>query len=127
MSKLISSKNVVLVSLVLIIAIAASILGQPPKHASAQTTTLRSLAAARNFLIGTAANPTILQHNAPYANVVKTEYNLITPGNAMKMDSLQATEGVWTYTDADSLVNFAQTNNMKVHGHVFIWHSQVPG
>ncbi|MGC1375880.1 MAG: endo-1,4-beta-xylanase, partial [Anaerolineales bacterium] len=128
MSKLFNTKNVVLLlSLALIVILVAEVVGKPLQQAQAQTTTLRSLADARGFLIGTAANPTILQNNAPYANIVKTEYNLITPGNAMKMDALQATEGTWTYTDADSLVSFAQANNMKVHGHVFIWHSQIPG
>lgn len=89
-------------------------------------TTLRGLAAVRNILIGTAANPSLLQNNASYANIVSSEFNLVTPGNAMKMDALQPTEGVFSFTEADSLVNFAITNNMKVHGHVFIWHSQYP-
>ena len=124
--RLFKPTSILLIALVLMVAL-LSVRLAPVQKAQAQTTTLRTLADARGFLIGTAANPTILQNNAPYANVVKTEYNMITPGNAMKMDSLQATEGVWTYTDADSLVSFAQANNMKVHGHVFIWHSQVPG
>ena len=126
MSKLFKPTSILLIALVLGTALLAGRFA-PVQKAKAADIPLRDLATARNFLIGTAANPTILQNNAPYANVVKTEYNLITPGNAMKMDSLQATEGVWTYTDADSLVSFAQANNMKVHGHVFIWHSQVPG
>ena len=125
-------KNIIKPSIILLIALVlgtALFAGRlvPAQTAQAQTTTLRSLATARNFLIGTAANPGILQNNAAYANVVKTEYNLITPGNAMKMDALQPTEGTFTYTDADSLVNFAKANSMKVHGHVFVWHSQYPG
>jgi endo-1,4-beta-xylanase len=124
--RLFKPTSILLIALVLMMGL-LSVRLAPVQKAQAQTTTLRALADARGFLIGTAANPTILQNNAPYANVVKTEYNLITPGNAMKMDALQPTEGTFTYTDADSLVSFAKANNMKVHGHVFIWHSQYPG
>ena len=126
MSKVFKPISAFLIGVLLVIAIFAG--WRPTQQASAQSSTpLRTLASARNFMIGAAANPGILQNNAPYANIVKTEFNVVTPGNAMKMDALQPTEGTFSYADADSLVNFAMTNNMKVHGHVFVWHSQYPG
>jgi endo-1,4-beta-xylanase len=44
----------------------------------------------------------------------------------MKFDALQPTEGTFTYTTADRIVSFAQTNNMKVRGHALVWHRQTP-
>jgi endo-1,4-beta-xylanase len=35
-------------------------------------------------------------------------------------------EGEYHFDEADSLVNFALENNIKVRGHTLIWHQQVP-
>ncbi len=126
MKKIFKPTSILLIALILGTALLAGRLA-PVQQARAADIPLRTLAVSRNVLIGTAANPGMLQSNVPYANLVKTEYNLITPGNAMKMDALQPTEGTFSYADADSLVNFAKANTMKVRGHVFVWHSQYPG
>ena len=44
----------------------------------------------------------------------------------MKFQSLQPTEGQFTYDAADRIVNFAIQNEMKVRGHTLVWHSQNP-
>jgi endo-1,4-beta-xylanase len=44
----------------------------------------------------------------------------------MKFDALEPTENSFTYTTADRIVSFAQTNNMKVRGHALVWHRQNP-
>lgn len=88
--------------------------------------TLRAHADARNFHIGAAVEANLLQNNATYADVAATEFNQLTPGNEMKMDSLQPTEGTFNYTNADYIVNFANTNGMRIHGHVLVWGQQFP-
>jgi endo-1,4-beta-xylanase len=88
---------------------------------------LRVHATARNFLIGAAVAASPVQNNATYANLAKTEFNLLTPENEMKMDALQPTEGNFAYANADAIVNFANTNSMKVHGHTLVWGNQFPG
>ncbi|KMT63685.1 hypothetical protein XM47_18395 [Catenovulum maritimum] len=44
----------------------------------------------------------------------------------MKMNAIQPSQGNFTFADADALVNYAANNGMSVHGHVLVWHSQVP-
>ncbi len=69
-----------------------------------------------------------------------SQFGIFTPGNEMKPDSLldmiearrqvRATDDqtiVCTKFDsAIPLLEWAKANNMKVHGHVLVWHSQTP-
>jgi endo-1,4-beta-xylanase len=50
----------------------------------------------------------------------------VTAENEMKFQSLQPTEGTFTYGPADGIVNFAIQNGMKVRGHTLVWHTQTP-
>jgi endo-1,4-beta-xylanase len=61
-----------------------------------------------------------------HAPVLTRHFNSITAENEMKFDALQPTEGTFTYTAADRMVSFAQTNNMRVRGHALVWHRQNP-
>ena len=44
----------------------------------------------------------------------------------MKFESLQRTEGNFTFGPADTLVAFAEQNGMQVRGHALVWHRQTP-
>jgi len=44
----------------------------------------------------------------------------------MKWDATEATEGVFTFGQADAEVAFAKTNGMHVRGHTLVWHNQIP-
>lgn len=61
-----------------------------------------------------------------HAALLKKHFNSITPENEMKFEALQKTEGQFTYSTADQIVNFATSNNMKVRGHALVWHTQNP-
>jgi endo-1,4-beta-xylanase len=61
-----------------------------------------------------------------HAAVLTKHFNSVTAENEMKFDALQPTEGTFTYTAADRIVSFAQTNNMRVRGHALVWHRQTP-
>ena len=50
----------------------------------------------------------------------------ITPGNQMKPESIQPTEGTFTFSAADGLVDWALEHNMRVYGHTLLWHQQTP-
>ena len=60
--------------------------------------------------------------------VVLPNFSQMTAGNIMKMGYLHPLENTFTFSQADELVSFAQSNGMKVHAHTLIWHSdyQVP-
>jgi hypothetical protein len=77
--------------------------------------------------IGSAAGMTALLCDPLHSAVLATEFDSITPENAMKMGPLQPVQGEYQFGDADAVVAFAQDNDMKVHGHVLVWHNQLPG
>jgi endo-1,4-beta-xylanase len=78
------------------------------------------------FPIGAAINPQQLDANDVHSGFLKYQYNVLVPGNFMKIDATEPTENNFKFDDADKLVAFAQANNMKLRGHTLVWHSQVP-
>lgn len=77
------------------------------------------------FPIGVAVNPRMLQEG-PDAALIKTQFNSITPENAMKMGPIHPQEDKYFWKDADFIVDFAQKNGLKVRGHTLCWHNQTP-
>lgn len=57
--------------------------------------------------------------------LIKKEFNSITPENDMKMVSVHPSENVWNWTNADKIVDFAVKNGIKIRGHNLLWHTQV--
>ncbi|WP_199041446.1 endo-1,4-beta-xylanase [Glycomyces salinus] len=63
----------------------------------------------------------------PYSQLLNRHFNSITAENHMKPDAIQPTEGEFTWTEADELVEYAQANGQRIWGHTFLWHTdQVP-
>ncbi len=90
---------------------------------------LRDLAEQRGLLIGYASMlkvPT-LSDNELYEAIAREEFNIVTPENSMKWGWIQPMEGVFDFTDADYLADFASENGMVYHGHPLIWYTQLPG
>jgi endo-1,4-beta-xylanase len=86
--------------------------------------------------IGYAANAALLCNNtatctsgqnATYRSLGLTEFNQVTPENALKWDATEPTQNSFTFTQADGIVASAVANNQIVHGHTLLWHSQTPG
>ncbi|HMB25038.1 MAG TPA: endo-1,4-beta-xylanase, partial [Anaerolineales bacterium] len=75
------------------------------------------------FPVGAAIEPDQLDSEA-HAQLLKQHFNSITPENVMKPGPIQPTEGDFRWTGPDALVAFAKENNMAVHGHTLVWHSQ---
>lgn len=97
---------------------------QPPKT-DHQGVTLRQAAQERKLLVGTAVFPEGLQDEV-YAGVLAREFNGLTPENAMKWEAIHPQPNQWNFDPADRLVDFAAKNQMRVHGHVLVWHQQLP-
>ena len=79
------------------------------------------------FLIGTVLDYPALQGKSPMDVAIATRhFNALTPGNSMKPDTLQRTEGQFNFTDADRLVKIAKKSGATPIGHVLVWHEQTP-
>lgn len=77
------------------------------------------------FLVGCAMNTEQINGNDEKSvELAKTNFNSIVAENCMKPENIEPEEGKYNWTDADKLVNFGHNNNMKVIGHVLVWHSQ---
>jgi endo-1,4-beta-xylanase len=76
------------------------------------------------FPIGVAVGPQSL--TGPTAELILKEFNSVTPENAMKMGPIHPEENRYFWRDADSIMNFAQKNGIKVRGHNLCWHEQAP-
>ncbi len=54
-------------------------------------------------------------------------YNFTIPGNSLKYDQVEPSQGKFNFKFADSVVDFAQKHGIKVKGHCLIWHWSEPG
>ncbi|HYK31749.1 MAG TPA: endo-1,4-beta-xylanase [Streptosporangiaceae bacterium] len=88
--------------------------------------TLRGLAELIGLRIGTAVIPFDLNTPA-YNAILAQQFSVVTPGNAMKWGSVEPTQGVFDWSDADTLVSFAEQHGQLVRGHTLLWHNQLPG
>ncbi len=89
---------------------------------------LRELAMARGLWIGSAADRSFHlsgSEGTQFRSVLATEFNVLTPENDLKHDRLQPAQGVFMFTRADSLVDFAEAHGMLVRGHTLVWHRQL--
>lgn len=117
----------------LLLAIQSSVLAQ----------SLKELADAKSKFIGTAVNNNYLEgkHSSNpvgYASALANEFNCVVAENAFKMGYLLPNKPSdpfdFTIDDfsieglnrIDSLLVLAETNNMRVRGHAYIWYNQAP-
>lgn len=91
-----------------------------------QPPALRTLAARRGFVMGTAVDPNALRSDAQYRQQLAVEYNGVTSEWAMKFGAIHPQPTVYNFIDADQLVSFAQSNNMAIHGHTLVWAEALP-
>ena len=78
-----------------------------------------------SFWIGTAGDIPARYSEAELAAAAK-HFNAVTPENCMKPERVHPEEGRWQFESPDALVEWAQKNQMSVHGHTLVWHAQTP-
>jgi endo-1,4-beta-xylanase len=81
---------------------------------------------ARRPLIGTAVDMGALAGDPTYKAAIGREFNIVTPENVMKWETVEPQQGVTDFSQADALVRFARANHQAVRGHTLVWHSQLP-
>ncbi|MGF7232005.1 endo-1,4-beta-xylanase [Arachidicoccus sp.] len=77
------------------------------------------------FPIGVAVNI----HNiaGKQGALILKEFNSVTPENDMKMGPIHPAPNFYNWGNADSIVDFAVRNHLKIRGHNLCWHQQTPG
>jgi len=80
---------------------------------------------SKYFPIGVAVSPQALK-DPKQAALILSQFNSVTPENAMKMGPIHPEENRYYWRDADSIVAFAQKNGLRVRGHALCWHEQTP-
>lgn len=88
--------------------------------------TLRSAGASRGILAGCAVQVRHLRDTPAYADLVREQAGIIVEESALKFGPLRPSPDAYFFDYADYLFDFAQTNNMQVRGHNFVWHRQLP-
>jgi endo-1,4-beta-xylanase len=94
-------------------------------EASISAPTLRELGAQVHLRIGTAAIPDDLS-DPSLSQITADQFSVLTPGNEMKWQVVEPTQGNFNWTGADNLVNFAEGHEQRVRGHTLVWHNQLP-
>ena len=87
--------------------------------------TLRALGSRVQLHIGTAAIPDDLSDPA-LSQITADQFSVLTPGNEMKWQVVEPSQGDFNWTGADNLVNFAEEHRERVRGHTLVWHNQLP-
>lgn len=77
------------------------------------------------FKIGVAVSPRALKTDE--AQLILSQFNSMTPENAMKMGPIHPQEELYNWAGGDSIAAFAQRNNLFLRGHTLCWHNQTPG
>jgi len=100
-----------------------------PVVLSADSIPLRALAQQAGIRIGSAGDRGFRWTGTDGSNfraILSREFSVLTPENDMKFDHVHPAPTTYYFAGADSLVTFAQQNQMSVRGHTLVWHQQLP-
>jgi endo-1,4-beta-xylanase len=95
---------------------------------TAQTSgvSIRAAGAGRGILAGCAVNVRALRTDAAYKALVKAQAGIVVAESSFKFGPLRPTPTTFFFDNADYLAAFAEENGMKLRGHNFVWHRQLP-
>src|SRR5450759_743927 len=107
-------------------AMATLAIGGTAQAALAPGTPLKTLAqAAGGRYFGSDMTGDLLS-NSTVTQLQSQQFNMVTPGNEMKWDTTEPSNGTFNFGPGDQIVSFAQSHGMRVRGHNLVWHSQLP-
>lgn len=76
-----------------------------------------------SFMIGMAGDVPARYSEVELTAATK-HFNAVTPENCMKPEGVHPEESRWQFEAPDALVEWAQKNQMSIHGHTLVWHAQ---
>ena len=93
---------------------------------SAQSPGLRGAADAADLNFGTAVTIDALATDEAYSNLLVDNVNMVSTIDEMTFAVIQPAPGVYDFSKADTLVDFAATNDMTARGHQLITADGLP-
>jgi endo-1,4-beta-xylanase len=107
-------------------AVAPLTIGSAAQAALAPGTPLKTLAqAAGGRYFGSDMTADLLS-NSTVTQLQAQQFNMVTPGNEMKWDTTEPSNGTFNFGPGDQIVNYATSNSERVRCHNLVWHSQLP-
>jgi endo-1,4-beta-xylanase len=94
--------------------------------ASAAATTLKAAAEADGRYFGSSVGQEDLNVSGE-TNIAGTQFDMATPENEMKWDTIEPSNGTFNFSPGDAIVSFATSHGDRIRGHNLVWHSQLPG
>jgi endo-1,4-beta-xylanase len=88
--------------------------------------TLKAAASSRGLLVGCCVHAKALREQPDYAALVKQQMSILVAENEFKFGPIHPQPTTFFFDDADTIINFAQQNGMKMRGHNFVWHRALP-
>jgi endo-1,4-beta-xylanase len=76
--------------------------------------------------IGAAASLEDIQGNPGYRAAFLGNFDVLTPENEMKWEFMEPDAGRFDFGAADTLVDFALSHGLQVHGHTLVYDQQLP-
>jgi endo-1,4-beta-xylanase len=87
---------------------------------------IRAAGAGRGILAGCAVDVGKLRTDGAYKDLLKAQVGIVVAEREFKFGPLRPTPTTFFFEDADYLAAFAAANGMKLRGHNFVWHRQLP-
>ncbi|AEV98992.1 hypothetical protein A4D02_10565 [Niastella koreensis] len=82
---------------------------------------------AASFPLGVGVDYTAFTANGTYTSLVKSQFNVATPGYVMKHGAIVQANGSYNFTNADGFVNGITGAGMSVYGHTLCWYQNNNG
>jgi endo-1,4-beta-xylanase len=100
--------------------------GTAAQAALASGTPLKTLAAAAGGrYFGSDVTGDMLS-NTTVTQLQSQQFNMVTPGNEMKWDTTEPSNGTFNFAPGDQIVAYAQANSERLRCHNLVWQSQLP-
>ncbi|WP_084316071.1 endo-1,4-beta-xylanase [Actinospica robiniae] len=96
-----------------------------PRALAALATAVAAASADGGRYFGTELTGNMVD-NSTITNLAATQFDMVTPGNEMKWDATEPSNGSYNFSGGDAIVSFASSHGMQVRGHNLVWQNQLP-